>query len=133
MPDRIRSLTTQLSTAAVSAVATLALLAVAAGTAAADPRVATDSLYSRGYTDIRITEHDDDEYEALACRGGALYEFEIDRGGRIEDRDRVGRCGRGYASRDDDVHVEAPFTGVHVDEHGVSVRAPFVDLHVPRR
>lgn len=132
MPNRIRSLTTDLNTAAITAVAAFALLAASAGTAAAGPRAAADSLYQRGYTDIRITEYDDDEYEALACRDGRLYEIEVDRHGRIKDRDRVGRCGRGYASRGD-VHVEAPFTGVHVDDEGVSVRAPFVDLYVPRR
>ena len=29
-------------------------------------------------------------------------------------------------------HVEAPFTGVHTNRYGTWVRAPFVDLFVPR-
>lgn len=110
------------------------LLAAAAPPALADygPRGVYDLLHSHGYYGIRIVDQDDDEYEVLACRGGWLYELEVDRRGRIEDVDRKGRCGPGYAYRGD-VDVHAPYTGVHVGRDGVTVRAPFVDLHVPRR
>jgi hypothetical protein len=33
---------------------------------------------------------------------------------------------------DRQTHVEAPFTSVHVGRYGTWVRAPFVDLFVPR-
>lgn len=114
------------------------LLIAAAGMARAgySPRGIADLLYSKGYYNIQITDIDDDEYEVLACRRGWLYEIEIKRNGRIDDIDREGRCGPAHAGRRGarrEVHVEAPFTGVHVGKRGVHVRAPFVDLHVPRR
>lgn len=34
---------------------------------------------------------------------------------------------------DDGTHVEAPFTSVHTDRRGTYVRAPFVDLWIPRK
>ncbi len=33
---------------------------------------------------------------------------------------------------DEGTHVEAPFTSVHVSRYGTWVRAPFVDIFVPR-
>ncbi len=124
--------------AALVAGLAFALLIAAAGAAFAgySPRGIADLLYSKGYYNIEITDIDDDEYEVLACRGGWLYEIEIKRNGRIDDIDREGRCGPAQAHRGShrrEVHVEAPFTGVHVGKRGVHVRAPFVDLHIPRR
>ncbi|MDH3579719.1 MAG: hypothetical protein OEM91_03745 [Hyphomicrobiales bacterium] len=114
----------------------LLIAAVASAQAGYSPQGIVDLLYSKGYYNIRIVDIDDDEYEVLACKRGRLYEIEIKRNGRIDDIDREGRCGRrharaGYHGRD--VHVHAPFTGVHVGRGGVHVRAPFVDLYVPRR
>jgi hypothetical protein len=36
-------------------------------------------------------------------------------------------------SKSEGTQVEAPFTSVESDDHGTRVRAPFVDLFVPRR
>lgn len=123
---------------ATAVVLGLALLIAAAGTGMAGygPRAVADMLHARGYYNIEITDIDDDEYEVLACKGGTLYEIEVGRDGRIDDIDREGRCGPRHAysgHHRGEVHVEAPFTGVHVGRDGVHVRAPFVDLHVPRR
>lgn len=134
---RSRTLVRTRNDAAWIAAMAFALLILAAGPSLAgySPRGVADMLYSEGYYNIRIDDSDRDEYEVVACKGSWLYEIEINRNGRIGDIDREGRChprhyGGYYAG---DVHVSAPFTGVRVGERGVRVRAPFVDLYVPRR
>ena len=92
-----------------------------------------DKLYRKGYYDIRVVDVDDDEIEVLACRKRRLFKIDIRlRSGRIDDIDRKGRCGPRRRAGLDGVNIEAPFTGVNVGRDEVRIRAPFVDLRIPR-
>ena len=50
-----------------------------------------------------------------------------------DDDDVHVRAPFAFVDVDDGTYVEAPFTSVHKDRYGTHVRAPFVDLWIPRR
>ena len=129
--------------------AAAAVAAAPAAFAGAAPEEAASMLYERGYRYIQIDPDHRPGYRAFACKKNTHFRIRIDKAGRIVDVDPVGACHAKKGPRDvrvnapftdvrvgrkgsRDVRVKAPFTDVKVGKKGVRVRAPFVDIRIPR-
>jgi len=79
----------------------LALLIFGAGSASAHSVYeAEQTLYQRGFTDVRL-ERASLPYSFNACRGGTRYHIHVDYYGNLEEVDPMGPCygyGNGYGS-----------------------------------
>lgn len=62
-----------------------------------------------------------------------LVDSKSRRRGHYDDDDVHVRAPFASVDVDDGIYVEAPFTSVYKDRYGTHVRAPFVDLWIPRR
>ena len=120
----------------LGALAALGIIAVSPDgvRAGAAPEEALFQLQERGYTDVGIEPSEAPGYQAWGCKSGTRFAIKMDVESNIIDVDPVGKCGAGPGSSTpgEDLHVRAPFAAVRVGKGGVHIRAPFVDLHIPR-
>ena len=102
--------------------------------AGAAPEEAISQLQERGYSDVEIEPSEVPGYQAWGCKRGTRFAINLDAESNIVDVDPVGTCGAcpGGTAAGEDLHVLAPFADVRVGKGGVHIRAPFVDLHIPR-
>lgn len=95
---------------------------------AVGPARVADRLRRRGYYNVSVTDYAAPHYYAYACRKAGRYHIKLNSNGGIISRSRVGSC----AVAAPGVNVRAPYTGVNVGRGGVGVRAPGVNLWIPR-
>ena len=92
------------------------------------PAGVAERLRRRGYYRVSVTDYAAPHYYAYACRKARRYHLTLNANGGIIRRARVGNCVAAGAG----VNVRAPYTGVNVGRGGVGVRAPGVNIFIPR-